>query len=804
MDLAFPSFNIKQTSAYRGIWLEHKLRLNTLLKIQRVAHYLLPISFLIFSSLFLADFFLPDFSVSDFLLKKLLGLSFMLFAYWSTALILNLFWEYLKYPKSQPSTENLAELFDYDTLAALSFAENYSAKKHLKEANSDVLLYGLLLQSPVVKFVFQRALLDQKRFRKSLEHTLAQLQRDAKNAFSFSDDFHDTITASIQKAQSSGKKGVSAEDLLWGLAETNTSFAGLLLQYNFASQDIHNLAYWARTIIETSETKKKIWLPKNLKRHGSLARDWASAYTITLDSFSRELTDEARSRNFPRAIGHNREKEMIERTLTSGLNSHALLVGEKGTGKERLIMDFASRVALGECANELLNYKRVIRVDLPFLLSSLKNLKSVEQTLTVVFQEAANAGNVILVIDELHNFIGEDAKDAPGRVDISGILSSYLRMPNFPVLAITTPSGLHRNLEQNPAFLSYFELIRLSELTEQETLIVLQEMVPSFEYRYKRFVSYPALRAIVEFATKYIQTKPMPKKAMDLLDDSLVYVARTEDNVLLPEHVAAVVTEQTEIPVGELRAQEKETLINLEALIHKRIVGQEEAVKEISSALRRARAEVATRNGPMGSFLFLGPTGVGKTETAKALAAIYFGSEKRMIRLDMSEFQTVNDIPRLLGSSKREGLLTNPVRRNPFSLILLDELEKTHPNILNLFLQILDEGHVTDGLGRKVDFRNTIIIATSNAGFQLILQAIKDGKRFEDLKEEMVEFLLQEAVYRPELLNRFDAVVIYRPLSKNDLKKIAELIDQTLKDNQKSGKIKAEVKKLARGFIFKD
>jgi len=268
---------------------------------------------------------------------------------------------------------------------------------------------------------------------------------------------------------------------------------------------------------------------------------------------------------------------------------------------------------------------------------------------------------------------------------------------------------------------------------------------------------------------------------MNLLEETMVYLAQTRDKILLPKHVAKIVSEKTQIPVGEIEEKEREILLNLENLIHQRIIDQEEAVKEISTALRRARAGITTGKRPMGSFLFLGPTGVGKTETSKALAEIYFGSEERMIRLDMSEFQTIGDIPRLIGSPGEKGLLTTQVRENPFSLILLDEIEKAHPNILNLFLQVLDEGHLTDGWGRKVDFKNTIIIATSNAGYQIILEAIKEGVEWSKVKEKLFDYLFEKAIFRPEFVNRFDAVVAFKPLTKEDLLEIAGLMLQKIK-----------------------
>jgi len=237
--------------------------------------------------------------------------------------------------------------------------------------------------------------------------------------------------------------------------------------------------------------------------------------------------------------------------------------------------------------------------------------------------------------------------------------------------------------------------------------------------------------------------------------------------------------------VGKAKKKEREILLNLEELIHKRIINQNEAVKEISSALRRFRSDITIRNGPLGGFLFLGPTGVGKTETAKALSEIYFGSEDKMIRLDMSEFQNTKDIDRLIGSKEEEGLLTTQVRENPFSLILLDEIEKGHPNVLNIFLQILDEGFLTDGIGRKVYFKDSIIIATSNAGYKIILEALDKKEKWSGVKQKLLDYVFEKAIFRPEFINRFDDVVVFQPLSKEHLLAIAELMLTKLKKNLK-------------------
>ncbi|MDZ4232132.1 MAG: AAA family ATPase, partial [Candidatus Pacearchaeota archaeon] len=324
--------------------------------------------------------------------------------------------------------------------------------------------------------------------------------------------------------------------------------------------------------------------------------------------------------------------------------------------------------------------------------------------------------------------------------------------------------------------LTLFEKVEVTPIQKEQALVILERLVPALERKYRRFVSWQALSSVIEYSDRYIESDPFPRKAIDLLDEALVYLSTSKEQVLLSKHVEKVVEERTQIPIGQMESQERTTLLNLESLIHERIINQEEAVNEVASALRRARSEVTSRKGPMGGFLFLGPTGVGKTETAKALAAIYFGSESRMIRLDMSEFQEIKDIARLLGSATQDGLLTTPVRENPFSLVLLDELEKAHPNILNLFLQVLDEGSVTDGLGRKVSFNNTIIIATSNAGYQIILRTIKEKKAMSEIKEELLDQLFAEGVFRPEFINRFDSVVIFQSLSQEHLLAIAGLM----------------------------
>src|SRR3989344_5584084 len=776
------NFHIENSSLAQALWFDRYFRVAFLRRIRKTSQWI----FFLFVVLFLLTFIPAEGIVSPQASKILLGIVFLIFSYRAAIFLLERFGESLKTTLSLFAKGNFAELLSYEALHATQSAITYAERKGFLALDSSTLLFFLLKENPTIEFVLERMLLDTRELKAALEKQLGTqvLHLRKTTELAFAPDFQLTLQLAAELAKTEGHGKAELEDVLSAIAQQNAFFKQYLVEHGFVPErDVPNITRWHYQSRVKMAEQKKFWLKKNLRRYGTIGKSWTSGYTITLDQFGYDISKEVMGLRFPRAIGHKREKEAIERILSRQQQNNVLLIGNPGSGRRRLIQDLASKSALGECQNPFLNYKRVIELDLAQLVAATQSLQEAEEALSEIFHEVQRAGDLILVINELHNFVGEDAENAAGRIDIAGILASYLRLPQFPFVAQTTFAGLHRYLEQNPSLLSFFEQVEVTELSQQETLQVLQETVPAFESAYKKFISYPAPQAIVAYADKYIQALPFPKKATDLLNDAMGYLARTPDKVLLADHVAQVVSERTQIPVGEIETTEKEVLLDLENLIHKRIVNQEEAVREVASALRRARTEIATRKGPMGSFLFLGPTGVGKTETAKALAAIYFGSESRMIRLDMSEFQNVGGVERLLGTPDQEGLLTGAVREDPFSLLLLDELEKANPNILNLFLQVLDEGNVTDGLGRKTDFRHTIVIATSNAGYQLILQAIKDQTNFSELKEHMLEYLFQDGIYRPEFINRFDGVILFTPLSEEHLIQIAGLMLKKLQDN---------------------
>ena len=526
-------------------------------------------------------------------------------------------------------------------------------------------------------------------------------------------------------------------------------------------------------------------------RKGSIARDLTSGYSILLDSYSRDLKESFKMVGFREIVGHKNEIKQTERVLEKSQINNVLLVGEPGTGRRSIIEAVAMKAFLGTSVSSV-NYKRFLEFDLTALVAGLGSQEEVESALEGCFREVVQAGNVILVINDFENFVERQAR--PGTVNITGILSRYLNSSNFQIIAVASYAGLHRTIEKNPSLLSLFEKVEVAEISERETLLFLQNQIPLFEGKHRRYITYKALREIVKLSSRFLGEIPFPDRAVRLLDEAMAYlVTYTKSTVLLPEHIQKIVSEKAQVPVGMAEGKEKEMLLNLESLIHKRLINQEVAVKELSASLRRSRAEVSVKSGPIGSFLFLGSTGVGKTEAAKALTAIYFGDEKRMIRMDMSEFQNTDDIQRFIGGEDTEGMLTTAVREDPFSLVLLDELEKAHPNILTLFLQVLDEGWLTDGLGRKVDFKNTIIIATSNAGAEFIRQSVQQGRDLASMKDELVDNLLEQGIYRPEFINRFDSVVIFAPLSRENLLAISHLQLKKLADNLKDKGIKLEI-----------
>ncbi|MDO8474469.1 MAG: ATP-dependent Clp protease ATP-binding subunit [bacterium] len=755
-------FNIQQSRIWETIFFDQVFCIKKVRFLRKAFQWILWTLCVVFVVGFVAK------TLSQETLSLALGGMFLSLALIGTFFLVESFGEYLKTGRPEKETKNLADALSFESAKALKNA-----------SSSSQTLLRLVRENPELHFVFNRLLLNWQSMQKQLKILSSNEGLKGQQG---TEDILRLVEKAFTAAKENNHRIIEKGDLLIALAEEEPVFKEALREHDISPKDIGKTVWWLSILEERIKEQKQWWQEKNLRKRGTLARQWTAGFTPTLDQFSFDLTESLKTQGSPRLVGHRKEVESLERALSRIKANNALLVGEPGSGRKSIVYEIALRSMLGESAPHI-NYKRVLELDVLGLLARVQSSAEREQYLDQIFQEVVAAGNVIVFIDDFHNYVSSRNQGRPGSLDISASIAKYLATPYFPVIACTTFSGLHQDIEQNSGILGLLEKVEVSEISPDETFQVLFQLVFSLERKYRKFIPYQAIRDIVKLSGKYIQAVPFPQKAVDLLQEAVVFLSQTKDKVLLGSHIASLVSQRTQIPVGDLESKEKEVLLNLEDLIHKRIIDQEEAVKEVSSALRRARTEIGSRKGPMGTFLFLGPTGVGKTETAKALAAIYFGSEERMVRLDMSEYQNVQDTERLLGSATQEGIFCTQVRENPFSLILLDELEKAHPNILNLFLQVLDEGHITDGIGRKVSFQHTIIIATSNAGSQLILQALKDQKDFAILKEEIIDYLFKEGVYRPEFINRFDAMVLFKPLAREHLLKIVDLMLSKLKKN---------------------
>ena len=632
---------------------------------------------------------------------------------------------------AHPASYNLAEFLNFEAAKIVLDSIDFCKKKRVP-INSTSLFYSAVKFSKDINLICIRLGLNPKKLQADIKNYLEKMQKQDIAGDSFSDDFQKTIELALKVSTDRQHCSIGEKEILVALASEDDFFKKTLVDFNLKPEDVKDLTLWIDSAEDLMEKNRKFWTYENLLRKGSLGKNFSSGYTITLDKFSVDWKKIVSKWKFREIIGHEKEIEETEVILAKSSLANVLIVGDAGTGRKSIIQALAQRCYLGMSLPQL-NNKRVVELDAVLLAARIPDFEKLESALDQMFAEVASSGNVILVIDDLENFVGQKVQKA-GAFDISGMLSKYLPIPSFQFIGITSYEGLHKNIEENPSFANLFEKVEVSEVTEAETINILQSAALELEYAHKILVLYPAIREIVNLTARYMPSLPFPKKALDVLDESAVYVQKLKEKVVLPHHIAEIVSKKTNIPVGKMAVKEKEVLLNLENLIHSRIVNQEEAVKEISIAMRRARMGISSKTRPMGTFLFLGPTGVGKTETAKALAQIYFGSEKKMITLDMSEFQAISDIPRLIGATspvEMQGLLTTPVRETPFSLILLDEIEKAHPNILNLFLQVLDEGHITDGQGRKVVFANTIIICTSNAGADMIFKQVESNQALE-------------------------------------------------------------------------
>ena len=652
------------------------------------------------------------------------------------------------------------------------------------------------------------------------------------------------IETAVTIARSLGHGYVGTEHLLIAILRDSSCYAmDILDAMNVSAEDI------------AEEITKSVNVSQNDASPKSKEQSKGKTETPTLDQFGRDLTAIARQGKIDPVIGRQKEIERVIQILCRRTKNNPCLIGEPGVGKTAIAEGLALKIASGEVP-EILKDKRIVALDLTGMVAGTKYRGDFEERIKSAIDEVSKAGNIILFIDEVHTLIGAGA--AEGAVDAANILKPALARGEMQVIGATTIEEYRKNIEKDSALERRFQSVLVGEPSREEAVEILKGIRDKYEAHHKVKITDEAIEAAVKMSSRYIGDRFLPDKAIDLIDEAASKVRlraytppedireleekikrineekasavnsqnfeqaaalrdeekevkahlenakegwkkqNSETNgVVTPDEIAAIVSEWTHIPVVQLTEEESQRLLHMEEELHRRIVGQDQAVSAVAKAIRRGRVGLKDPNRPTGSFIFLGPTGVGKTELCKTLAATLFGDESAMIRLDMSEFMEKHTVSKLVGSPPgyvgydEGGQLTEKVRRKPYSVVLFDEIEKAHPDVFNMLLQILDDGVLTDSQGRKVDFKNCIIIMTSNVGAKLITNAGNAALGFkgEEGNGTMSQSDIKDAVmgelkkcFRPEFLNRVDDIIVFEQLNKDDIKEIARRMLKTLKN----------------------
>jgi ATP-dependent Clp protease ATP-binding subunit ClpC len=713
----------------------------------------------------------------------------------------------------QAEQVDITQFFSDSTTQLLQRAAQQALEWGSLDLTSEHLLYAAL-QDGVVRRVLGEVGADAEAISAQLEEEAQKGERTDVSP-SLAPDAKRALLAAYEESRDMGSSYIGPEHVLLALAADDESDAGRLLS-RFGLSHVRLRGAVVRGVDTSGEAREPV------------------SSTPTLDEYSRNLTQMAREGKLDPVIGRAEEVETTIEVLSRRTKNNPVLIGDPGVGKTAIVEGIAQRI-VNEEVPETLSGKRVVQLDLSGIVAGTQYRGQFEERLKKVIDEVReNADELILFIDELHTVVGAGA--AEGAMDASNMLKPALSRGELHVVGATTIDEYRKNIEKDAALERRFQPVLVKEPSVDDTIDILRGLKDRYEAHHRVKITEEAIIAASELSDRYITDRFLPDKAIDLMDqaaarvrlrtktkpqdtkaleDELRRVQREKDEAVANENfekapglrdrvaalrseleeaqqgrrpvaevtaedIAEVVSRATGIPVSQLTEEERERLMRLEEQLHERVVGQEEAVEAVAEAIRRARAGLSDPNRPIGSFLFLGPTGVGKTELARTLAEALFGDEAAMVRIDMSEFQERHTVSRLVGAPpgyvgyEEAGQLTEAVRRRPYSVLLLDEIEKAHADVFNILLQILDDGRLTDAQGRTVDFKQTVIIMTSNMGAERIQAHTRRDESFEELKEDMLQVVRHNL--RPEFVNRIDEIIVFRALAREQIVDIARLL----------------------------
>ncbi|WP_395530995.1 ATP-dependent Clp protease ATP-binding subunit [Enterococcus faecium] len=767
----------------------------------------------------------------------------------------------------------MEELFTERAQAVLEIAQEEAKRlKHQSVSSEHVLLALVVEQNGIAGKVLREMDLNETEIYEEIEHLIGYggIRSYPKGVFlPYSPRMKQVFALASSEVKKTGSQKVGTEHILMSLLKDESIMATrIMINLGISLSKARQVLKQKMGLAGDSAGKGM-----NRRRNVNVQdKRQTPQGTPTLDSLARDLTKLAKENKLDPVVGRSREVKRLIQILSRRTKNNPVLVGEPGVGKTAIAEGLAQKIILGEVPEDM-QEKRLMMLDMGSLVAGTKYRGEFEDRMKKVIDEIYNDGQVILFIDELHTLIG--AGGAEGAIDASNILKPALARGELQTIGATTLDEYQKYIEKDSALERRFARIQVDEPTPEEAEVILQGLRTRYEEHHGVEITDEAVRAAVNLSVRYITSRQLPDKAIDLIDESAAKVRldqtdhltkstvikleidelvqekeaaiqkqdfenaaqlRRQEKALrkklqkvsaieakqeqgysdrvTEEDVATVVSEWTGVPLQQLEKKESERLLELEGLLHERVVGQDEAVKAVSRAIRRARSGLKDPDRPIGSFMFLGPTGVGKTELAKALSEVMFGSEDALIRVDMSEFMEKYSTSRLIGSPPgyvgydEGGQLTEKIRQKPYSVILLDEVEKAHPDVFNLLLQVLDDGHLTDSKGRKVDFRNTIMIMTSNIGATQIREEKNVGFNVQDVIKDhkaMQKRILEELkkAFRPEFLNRIDETVVFHSLSKDEIHTIVQIMSKAIIKRLKEQDIQVKITPSAIDVIGK-